>query len=138
LGGVRAALHERRHHGDGAYEGRERGSGKAVFGDADSVAVRTFRARSPWYARPEVERPQSGERCAGERTSGMADAIAIGDHLELPRRHRGLRAPLGSQEAEVRLARLFDAVNVYAAGLISLQPQYASMAGMGLLDKNLD
>jgi len=33
---------------------------------------------------------------------------------------------------------MFDAVNVYAAALISLQRQYASMAGMGLLDKNLD
>jgi CRISPR-associated protein Csm5 len=35
-------------------------------------------------------------------------------------------------------ARLFEAVNVYAAGLLSLQRQYASWAGMGLLDKSLD
>ncbi len=35
-------------------------------------------------------------------------------------------------------ARLFEAVNVYAAGLLSLQRHYASWAGMGLLDKNLD
>jgi len=35
-------------------------------------------------------------------------------------------------------ARMFEAVNVYAAGLISLQRQYASWAGMGLLDKSLD
>jgi len=35
-------------------------------------------------------------------------------------------------------ARIFEAVNVYAAGLLALQRNYASMAGMGLLDKNLD
>jgi CRISPR-associated protein Csm5 len=34
--------------------------------------------------------------------------------------------------------RIFEAANVYAAGLIALQRQYASWAGMGLLDKNLD
>jgi CRISPR-associated protein Csm5 len=31
-------------------------------------------------------------------------------------------------------ARIFEAANVYAAGLLSLQRQYASWAGMGLLD----
>ena len=35
-------------------------------------------------------------------------------------------------------AKIFEAVNVYAAGLLALQRNYASMAGMGLLDKNLD
>jgi CRISPR-associated protein Csm5 len=35
-------------------------------------------------------------------------------------------------------ARVFEAANVYAAGLLSLQRQYASWAGMGLLDRNLD
>jgi CRISPR-associated protein Csm5 len=35
-------------------------------------------------------------------------------------------------------ARIFESVNVYAAGLLALQRNYASMAGMGLLDKNLD
>jgi len=35
-------------------------------------------------------------------------------------------------------ARLFEAVNVYAAGLLTLQRQYASWAGLGLLDKSLD
>jgi CRISPR-associated protein Csm5 len=35
-------------------------------------------------------------------------------------------------------AKIFEAVNVYAAGLLALQRQYASWAGMGLLDKNLD
>ncbi len=35
-------------------------------------------------------------------------------------------------------AKIFEAVNVYAAGLLTLNRQYASWAGMGLLDKNLD
>src|ERR1039457_2024275 len=35
-------------------------------------------------------------------------------------------------------AKLFESVNVYAAGLLALNRQYASWAGMGLLDKNLD
>ncbi len=34
--------------------------------------------------------------------------------------------------------KLFEAVNVYAAGLLALQRQYASWAGMGLLDKSLE
>jgi len=35
-------------------------------------------------------------------------------------------------------AKVFEAVNVYAAGLLALQRQYASMAGLGLLDKSLE
>ncbi|MGD0500837.1 MAG: type III-A CRISPR-associated RAMP protein Csm5 [Bryobacteraceae bacterium] len=35
-------------------------------------------------------------------------------------------------------AKIFEAVNVYAQGLLALQRQYASWAGLGLLDKNLD
>ncbi|MBZ5576666.1 MAG: hypothetical protein LAP40_08930 [Acidobacteriia bacterium] len=34
-------------------------------------------------------------------------------------------------------AKIFESVNVYAAGLLALQRQYAAMAGLGLLDKNL-
>jgi CRISPR-associated protein Csm5 len=34
-------------------------------------------------------------------------------------------------------ARFFEAANVYAAGLLDLQRQYASWAGMGLLDQSL-
>jgi CRISPR-associated protein Csm5 len=34
--------------------------------------------------------------------------------------------------------KIFEAVNIYAAGLIALQRQYAAMAGMGLLDKSLE
>ena len=35
-------------------------------------------------------------------------------------------------------AKIFEAVNIYAAGLLSLQRQYASWAGLGLLDQNLE
>jgi CRISPR-associated protein Csm5 len=35
-------------------------------------------------------------------------------------------------------SRLFEAANVYATGLLSLQRQYAAMAGLGLLDKSLE
>jgi len=35
-------------------------------------------------------------------------------------------------------AKIFESVNVYAAGLLALQRNYAALAGMGLLDKNLD
>ena len=35
-------------------------------------------------------------------------------------------------------AKLFEAANVYAAGCLALQRQYASLAGMGLLDRSLD
>jgi CRISPR-associated protein Csm5 len=34
--------------------------------------------------------------------------------------------------------KIFEAANVYAQGLLALQRQYASMAGMGLLDQSLD
>jgi CRISPR-associated protein Csm5 len=35
-------------------------------------------------------------------------------------------------------AKIFESANVYAAGLLALQRQYASMAGLGLLDKSLE
>ena len=35
-------------------------------------------------------------------------------------------------------ARIFEAANVYAAGLLALQRHYAAMAGLGLLDKGLE
>ena len=35
-------------------------------------------------------------------------------------------------------AKVFEAANVYAGGLLNLQRQYASWAGMGLLDRSLD
>jgi len=50
-----------------------------------------------------------------------------------PEVRRSVRWPEGFSRAKV-----FEAVNVYAAGLIALQRQYASMAGMGLLDRSLE
>jgi CRISPR-associated protein Csm5 len=38
---------------------------------------------------------------------------------------------------ELDRRRIFEAANVYAAGLLSLQRQYASWAGLGLLDQSL-
>ena len=38
----------------------------------------------------------------------------------------------------VNRARVFEGVNVYAQGLLALQRQYASWAGMGLLDRSLE
>jgi len=35
-------------------------------------------------------------------------------------------------------AKIFEAANIYAGGLIQLQRQYASMAGLGLLDQSLE
>ena len=35
-------------------------------------------------------------------------------------------------------AKIFEAANIYAAGVLALQRQYASQAGMGLLDRSLD
>jgi len=35
-------------------------------------------------------------------------------------------------------AKIFEAVNIYASGLLALQRQYASWAGLGLLDQSLE
>jgi CRISPR-associated protein Csm5 len=35
-------------------------------------------------------------------------------------------------------AKVFEAANVYAAGLLALQRQYAGMAGLSVLDKSLE
>jgi len=50
-----------------------------------------------------------------------------------PEVRRSARWPEGFDRAKV-----FEAVNIYAAGLLALQRQYASWAGMGLLDQSLD
>jgi CRISPR-associated protein Csm5 len=50
-----------------------------------------------------------------------------------PEVRRSIRWPDGFNRAKV-----FEAVNVYAAGLLALQRQYASWAGLGLLDRSLD
>lgn len=82
-------------------------------------------------ARPEDSTPMFAEMAApGARFEGVWDEKTF---FLQPEVRRSVRWP-----ESFNRARLFDAVNVYAAGLISLQRQYASMAGMGLLDKNLD
>jgi CRISPR-associated protein Csm5 len=55
------------------------------------------------------------------------------DFFLQPEVRRAVRWPEGMDRA-----RVFEAVNVYAAGLLALQRQYASWAGLGLLDRNLD
>ena len=50
-----------------------------------------------------------------------------------PEVRRTVRWPEGFDRA-----RVFEAVNIYAAGLLSLQRQYASWAGLGLLDQSLE
>lgn len=50
-----------------------------------------------------------------------------------PEVRRSVRWPEGFNRGKI-----FEAVNIYAAGLLSLQRQYASWAGMGLLDQSLD
>jgi CRISPR-associated protein Csm5 len=48
-----------------------------------------------------------------------------------PEVRRSIRWP------ELSRSRIFEAVNVYAAGLLTLQRQYASWAGLGVLDQSL-
>ncbi|HKA01240.1 MAG TPA: hypothetical protein VKE70_32225, partial [Candidatus Solibacter sp.] len=50
-----------------------------------------------------------------------------------PEVRRSVRWPDGFNRAKI-----FEAANIYAGGLIALQRQYASMAGMGLLDSSLE
>jgi CRISPR-associated protein Csm5 len=50
-----------------------------------------------------------------------------------PEVRRSVRWPEGFNRAKI-----FDAANIYAGGLLALQRNYASMAGMGLLDKSLE
>ena len=81
--------------------------------------------------RPEDSTPVFAEMAApGTVFSGDWDERAF---FLQPEIRRGMRW----QESFGR-AKIFEAVNVYAGGLIQLQRQYASMAGLGLLDQNLD
>ena len=50
-----------------------------------------------------------------------------------PEVRRSIRWPEGSTRAKI-----FEVVNIYAPGLLALQRQYASWAGMGLLDQSLE
>jgi CRISPR-associated protein Csm5 len=81
--------------------------------------------------RPEDSTPSFAEMAVpGTSFEGDWDEK---DFFLLPDVRRSLRWP----EATSR-EKIFEAVNIYAGGLLALQRQYASWAGMGLLDKSLE
>jgi CRISPR-associated protein Csm5 len=81
--------------------------------------------------RPEDSTPVFAEM-ATPGTIFSGDWIEKKFYLQ-PEVRRSIRWPEGFNRA-----RIFEAVNIYAGGLIALQRNYASMAGMGLLDKSLE
>jgi len=79
--------------------------------------------------RPEDSTPAFAEMAVpGTTFSGVWDERTF---FLQPEVRRQVRWP------EMSRARIFESVNVYAQGLLALQRQYASWAGMGLLDKSL-
>jgi CRISPR-associated protein Csm5 len=82
-------------------------------------------------ARPDESTPSFAEMAAPGTT--FEGDWQEKDFLLKPEVRRTLRWPDGFNRAKI-----FEAVNVYAGGLLSLQRQYASWAGMGLLDQSLD
>jgi CRISPR-associated protein Csm5 len=82
-------------------------------------------------ARPDDSTPSFAEMAAPGTT--FEGDWQEKDFLLKPEVRRTLRWPDGFNRAKI-----FEAVNVYAGGLLSLQRQYASWAGMGLLDQSLD
>ena len=82
-------------------------------------------------ARPEDSAPVFAEMAVpGVSFEGAWDEKAF---FLQPEVRRSIRWP-----ESFNRARIFEAVNVYAAGLLALQRQYASWAGLGLLDKSLE
>jgi CRISPR-associated protein Csm5 len=82
-------------------------------------------------ARPEDSTPAFAEMASPGTV--FEGAWNEKEFLLQPEVRRSLRWP-----ESLNRARIFEAANIYAAGLIALQRQYASWAGMGLLDRNLD
>jgi CRISPR-associated protein Csm5 len=81
-------------------------------------------------ARPEESTPVFAEMAApGTAFEGDWDEKSF---FLQPEVRRSLRWP-----ENMSRARIFEAANVYASGLLNLQRQYASWAGMGLLDQSL-
>jgi len=81
-------------------------------------------------ARPEESTPSFAEMAVpGTAFEGRWDENRF---LASPDVRRAVRWP-----ESLNRARFFEAANVYAAGLLTLQRQYASWAGMGLLDQSL-
>ncbi|MEO8592369.1 MAG: type III-A CRISPR-associated RAMP protein Csm5 [Candidatus Solibacter sp.] len=82
-------------------------------------------------ARPDESTPTFAEMAApGTVFRGVWDEKAF---FLQPEVRRVLRWP----ESFGR-AKIFESANVYAQGVLELQRQYASQAGMGLLDRSLD
>ena len=82
-------------------------------------------------ARPEESSPSFAEMAVPGTT--FEGDWTEKDFFLQPEVRRAVRWPDSMNRAKV-----FEAVNVYAQGLLALQRQYASWAGLGLLDKNLD
>jgi CRISPR-associated protein Csm5 len=82
-------------------------------------------------ARPEESTPVFAEMATpGSVFEGVWSEKAF---LLQPEVRRALRWPESFDRAKI-----FEAANIYAAGLLALQRNYAAMAGLGLLDKNLE
>jgi CRISPR-associated protein Csm5 len=82
-------------------------------------------------ARPEDSTPAFAEMAVpGAAFEGRWDEKTF---FLQPEVRRSIRWPEGFGRDKV-----FEAANVYAAGLLALQRQYASWAGLGLLDRSLD
>jgi CRISPR-associated protein Csm5 len=80
-------------------------------------------------------RPEDGTPVFAEMAT--PGTVFRGDWIERqfylhPEVRRSVRWPEGFNRAKI-----FEAVNIYASGLLALQRQYAAMAGMGLLDQSL-
>ncbi|HWC95795.1 MAG TPA: type III-A CRISPR-associated RAMP protein Csm5 [Candidatus Sulfopaludibacter sp.] len=82
-------------------------------------------------ARPEDSTPVFAEMAApGATFEGAWDERTF---LLQPEVRRSVRWP-----ESFNRGKIFEAANIYAQGLLSLHRQYASWAGMGLLDRSLD
>ena len=82
-------------------------------------------------ARPEDSTPAFAEMATpGTSFEGAWDERTF---FLQPEVRRSMRWPESFDRA-----RIFESVNIYAQGLLSLQRQYASWAGLGLLDRSLD
>ncbi len=82
-------------------------------------------------ARPEDSTPAFAEMATpGTSFEGAWDEKTF---FLQPEVRRSMRWPESFDRA-----RIFESVNIYAQGLLSLQRQYASWAGLGLLDRSLD
>jgi CRISPR-associated protein Csm5 len=124
-------------------------------GDSDVIAVSQFKI---YLLRTSTLQPRGGNFALGwkqsprgavdgnrpeDSTPSFAEMAVPGTVFEgdwdeknfflQPEVRRSVRWPEGFNRKKI-----FEAVNIYAAGLLSLQRQYASWAGMGLLDQSLD